>query len=57
MLAFLLTQQKEQDVKSNTATLALLQRVKSFHGTLDDSPLIASMHTLASLSALASSMA
>ncbi len=41
---------KEQDEEYNAKTLTLLQRERSFHGTLDESPLIESMHTLASLS-------
>ncbi len=41
---------KEQDEEYNTKTLTLLQRERSFRGTLDESPLIESMHTLASLS-------
>ena len=49
-LESLLTQQKEQDVNSNTKNLELIHKESSFHGTLADSPLIASMHTLASLS-------
>ena len=41
---------KEKDEEYNAKTLTLLQREKSFHGSLDESPLIESMHTLTSLS-------
>ena len=49
-LASLLTQRKEQDVNSNTKNLELIHKESGFHGTLADTPFIASMHTLASLS-------